>query len=243
MISELEALIKLQWIDVRISELVRAREGFPATIASLEAHVKKAQDGLDALIKKHNDLLHEKKTIEAAISDAKAQLDKSQELLNTIKTNREYDAVHTQIENFKHIVSGGDARLRNFDNEAEQLLRSIDNSKAELDKITSESGPKFAEIQSAMDTMGSSISQAVAERDQLVALVPKSLLRTYDYILKRRKNGQVLSFVDGGKRTCSVCFKILEPQLINEIRKANTIITCQNCGSIFVWKDEAQLKS
>lgn len=243
MISELEALIKLQRIDARISELVRAREGFPATIASLEAHVKKAQDGLDALIKKHNDLLHEKKTIEAAISDAKAQLDKSQELLNTIKTNREYDAVHTQIENFKHIVSGGDAQLRNFDHEAEQLLRSIDNSKAELDKITSESGPKFAEIQSAMDTMGSSISQAVAERDQLVALVPKSLLRTYDYILKRRKNGKVLSFVDGGNRTCSVCFKILEPQLINEIRKANKIITCQNCGSIFVWKDEAQLKS
>jgi predicted nucleic acid-binding Zn-ribbon protein len=83
-----------------------------------------------------------------------------------------------------------------------------------------------------------SIAELTARRNEIMATVPKAILRTYDYILKRRKTGQVLSFVKGDARTCSVCFKILEPQLINEIRKGAKMITCQNCGSIFIWKNE-----
>jgi predicted nucleic acid-binding Zn-ribbon protein len=243
MIAELESLIKLQHIDARISELVRAKEGFPATIAALEGSVKKSQDGLDALKKKQNEALDRKKEVEGKIADAKAHLDKSQDLLNSIKTNREYDAVHTQIENFKHLVSGGDAQLKSFDQEIERLQQSVDKAKEELDVVTTEKGPQIAELKSKIDTISASISLVTSERDAVIALVPKALLRTYDHILKRRKNGQVLSFVNGDSRTCSICHKILEMQLVNEIRKANQVMICQNCGSLFVWNDATDKKA
>ena len=238
MIAELESLIALQQIDLQISEQNRAKEEFPATIAELKNAIQKAQAALDGLTKKQQAVLNEKKTIEEKISLAKASLDKSQDLLNSIKTNREYDAVHTQIENFKQVVSGGDARLKTFDQDAQQLQQAIEAAAANLDNIKAENDPKIAEITAKVDVIDAAVNEAVARRDAVVAKIPKALLRTYQYILKGRKNGKVLSFITEEARTCSVCFKVLEPQLVNEIRKAAKVIICQNCGSLYVWKDE-----
>jgi predicted nucleic acid-binding Zn-ribbon protein len=243
MISELEALVKLQEIDIRISDFVNSKEKFPETIATLEAIVKKSNDAAEAFAKKRNAILNNKKTEENKISEAKAHLDKSEDILNTIKTNREYDAIHTQIENFKHIVSEGDAKLKVFDSESEKLQESIDAAASELEKIKTENEPQIAEIKGKMATINASVEQETAERNKIVGQIPKQLLRTYEHILNRIKNGKVLSFVNNETKTCSVCHKILEAQLINEIRKANSVIICQNCGSIFIWEEnkEAQV--
>jgi predicted nucleic acid-binding Zn-ribbon protein len=105
--SDLEALINLQRIDARINELSQEIEALPASLSQLEGTVKKSRESVEGLTKKLEAILAEKKTLEGAIADAKSRLDKSQDLLNSIKTNREYDAVHTQIENFKSVVSQG----------------------------------------------------------------------------------------------------------------------------------------
>ena len=236
--SDLISLINLQSIDARINELTREREIFPSSISQFEGAIKKTRDVVDGLTKKLAALLQEKKTLEETIANAKAHLDKSQDLLNAIKTNREYDAVHTQIENFKTIVSSGDAKIKKFDLDAGELQQSIEKAQAELDKTASENNIKIAEIKSKMDVIGASIAKITEERNTIIGSVPKALLRTYNYILKGRKSGQVLSYINGDDRTCSVCYKILEAQLINEIRKSDKVIVCQNCGSIFVWKDD-----
>ena len=238
MIPDLELLIKLQEIDLKISELVHAQDEFPSTISSYSAAIKVASDTVDSTSKRLSDVVLEKKATEDKIIETKIQLDKSEERLNTIKTNREYDAVHTQIENFKNTLTSGDLKLKMLAQETELLQKTLDKEIAELEKIKSENDPHIAEIKGKIDTIGISIAELTAQRNEIIAMVPKATLRTYDYILKRRKNGQVLSFVKGDARTCSVCFKILEPQLINEIRKGNKMIMCQNCGSIFIWKND-----
>jgi uncharacterized protein len=236
--SDLAALMNLQNIDARINELSQESEALPASLSQLEGTVKKSRESVDGLTKKLAVISAEKKTLETAIADAKSHLDKSQDLLNSIKTNREYDAVHTQIENFKSVVSGGDAKIKKIDQDAAGLQESIEKAKAELDKTMADNEPKISEIKGKMDAIGAAKAKLTEERNAVIGAVPKQLLRTYNHILKRRKNGQVLSFVNADDRTCSVCYKILEAQLINEIRKSSAIIVCQNCGSIFVWKDD-----
>lgn len=238
MIPDLESLIKLQEIDLKISELVHAQEEFPGAISSYSGTIKIASDAVDNTRKRLAEVDSEKKAMEEKIAEAKIQLDKSQERLGIIKTNREYDAVHTQIENFKNTVLNGDSKLKMMAQEAVLLQQSLEKETAELEKVKDENEPHIAEIKGKIDTLGVSITELTAQRNQIMAVLPKAVLKTYDYILKRRKTGQVLSFVKGDARTCSVCFKILEPQLINEIRKGNKMIICQNCGSIFIWKKE-----
>jgi len=240
MANEWDSLIALQLVDIQIAQLKAEQKEFPEAIIALENTFNKAQKSVDSLNSRLANLLSEKKTIEEKIVEGTAQLEKSQARLNEIKTNREYDAVHQQIENFKTSINEGETRLAAIAGDIENLQAAATKAAEELDTLQQASAPRLAELKGKMGTLDSSIASLTEERTAAAAVVSKTMLRTYDYISKRRKNGQVLSFVDTSNLICSVCHKILEPQLIGEVRKMTKMVVCQHCGSIFVWKqDEA----
>jgi uncharacterized protein len=244
MIKDLESLIQLQTIDLRIHELVLSQSNLPRTLSDLERAVSAVQKTVDAVQKQLAANAAEKKSFEEKVADAKTALDKSQERLNLIKTNKEYDAVHTEIENFKSIIAGADSRMKQLSEETDKLHQSLETHKADAEKIKSENEPKISDLKTKIASIDSSIAGIKQERAAITASMPKPLLRTYDHILSRRKNAKVLSMITNDTRTCSSCFKVLETQLINEIRRGTKLLTCQNCGAIFIWSDpEADAKA
>jgi len=236
MANEWDSLIVLQQVDIHIAQLKIEQKEFPEAIAALKQTIGAAQKAVDSLNSRLETLRVEKKTIEEKITDAASQLENSQARLNEIKTNREYDAVHKQIENFKSSMTAGETRLAAIAGDTELLQAAAEKATAELDAVKQTSAPRLAELKEKMGTLDSSIARLADERTAAAAAVSKNLLRSYDYISKHRKNGQVLSFIDASNLICSACHKILEPQLVSEVRKMNKMVTCQNCGSIFIWK-------
>jgi uncharacterized protein len=243
MIHDLESLIQLQKIDARIYQFVQSQSDYPAALAELKACVSKAKKSVDLVLEKTAGLEGEKKSVQEKVEDAKTALEKSQGRLNSIKTNREYDAVHAEIETFKSVIAGADGRIKHIDEELEKQKQAIDEASVAFEKIKTENESKIDDLSTKISSIESSIALLKKERDAISASVPKPLLRTYEHILSRRKTGKVLSFVNNDTRTCSSCFKVLETQLINEIRRGTKLITCQNCGSIFVWGDNADEKN
>ena len=57
--------------------------------------------------------------------------------------------------------------------------------------------------------------------------------------LRKGKNGLAVSTVNPVKHSCQGCHKRLPPQKVQEVRKNNDIIFCENCGRILVWDAEA----
>ncbi|HUI90758.1 MAG TPA: C4-type zinc ribbon domain-containing protein [Chitinivibrionales bacterium] len=238
MIKDLESLIHLQAIDLQIHEILQSQRDLPKLLSELEKAVVSAQKTVDGVSQQLAANATEKKTFEEKVGTAKSALEKSQERLSSIKTNREYDAVHAEIENFKSIIAGADARMKSLSAETDKLQQSLEAHKAEREKIKGENDPKIAELKTKIASIDSSVAQLKEGRGAIIAGIPKPLLRTYEHILSRRKNAKVLSFVDDSHRTCSSCFKVLETQLVNEIRKGARLLTCQNCGAIFVWGEK-----
>jgi uncharacterized protein len=235
MIHDLELLIELQKVDVRIYQLIQSQADLPKTLSDLEEVVTKAKNTLDAVSQKIATLEADKKSIATKVVDAKGALDKSQDRLNSIKTNREYDAVHAEIETFKSVISGADGKIKAIDAEIEKQLKALEEATAAYEKTKTDNEAQINEIKTKLASIESSVDVVKEERAKIAATVPKSALRIYEHILARRKNGIVLSFVKSGKSTCSSCFKVLETQLVSEIRRGSRIQVCQNCGSIFVW--------
>jgi uncharacterized protein len=242
MIHDLESLIQLQKIDDRIHQLVQSQADYPKVLAGLEAGVSKARKSVDFVLEKMAGLEGEKRSVKEKVEEAKNNLEKSQERLNSIKTNREYDAVHTEIETFKSIIAGADGRTKHIDEELEKEKQDLAANTAEFEKIKAENEAKISLLSTKISSIDSSIALQKKERDEICTGVPKPLLRTYEHILSRRKTGKVLSFVNNDTQTCSSCFKVLETQLLNEIRRGSKMILCQNCGSIFIWGDNADEK-
>jgi len=235
MIQDLESLIQLQTIDARIHELTHSKAAFPKELSELEALVTKAQKECDAITIKIAAVESEKKAVQEKVKEANQSLDKSQERLNAIKTNREYDAVHSEIETFKGVIAGADSRIKHCDTEIENLTKANEEKTAELEKIKSDNEAKINELKTKISQIDVQIEEQKILRGKITVLVPKPLMRTYEHILTRKKNGKALSFVNAETHTCSSCFRVLEMQLVNEIHRGTKMLTCQNCGSIFIW--------
>ena len=236
MLQDLEYLIKLQEIDLRIKEQELAQEQFPAAVSELENEIKKAESALQLSKSKLNQAQTELKTFEEQILHTREQLDKSQSRLNSIKTNREYDAVHAEIEAQKNMLNTAEQRRKNLDEEINRIKASVDENTANVEKVVSENEPKIADLKQKIGTIDSNIAEIMKERNEVVPKISKPSLRTYDLIRKKRKTGKALSLVSTSK-TCTVCYKVLEPQLYNEIRRGNRLTLCQSCGSILIWDE------
>ena len=54
--------------------------------------------------------------------------------------------------------------------------------------------------------------------------------------MRKGKGGAVVVSVK--KRACGACYKALTPRKIQEVKKADKVLTCDHCGRILFWIDE-----
>lgn len=238
MIEDLENLKVLQEIDLRIHQQKVASEQFPTTVKELQEAINKAKENLDRHSLKLQKAQSEAQSLEEQIITSKDLLEKSQNRLNSIKTNREYDAVHAEIESQKNSINTYEIRKKNIEEEIEKIKTATEEKSKEYEQIKTENEPQIKDLQDKISAIDSIIADITKERESVVPKISKHALRTYDLIRKKRKNGNALSNVTG--KTCAVCYKVLEPQLYNEIKRGLKMILCQNCGSIFVWDGDTK---
>ncbi|MDG5813598.1 C4-type zinc ribbon domain-containing protein [Chitinispirillales bacterium ANBcel5] len=232
--EELKHLIQLQEIDLRIKEQEMGQEQFPVAVSELKSGITRAEEAYNSAQERLNKAKAQFDEIDQQIKEAQSALEQSQERLSFIKTNREYDAIHSQIESQKNSVSNAEAKKANLTEEIEVLNAAVNETQQELETIKGENLPKIQELQSKIDAIDSVIAEITKEREEIEPKISKQVLRVYDNIRKKRKTGKALSLIAESKN-CTVCFKILEPQLYNEIKKGHKIILCESCGSILIW--------
>ncbi|MBD3344281.1 MAG: hypothetical protein GF401_04380 [Chitinivibrionales bacterium] len=236
---ELENLIKLQEIDLRIHELELSKVEHPEAVTKLEGEINDASREAERITSRLEQVEQDKKDASHKITEAKESLDKSQERLNAITTNREYDAVHAEIEAHKASIQTEEDRQINASEELEQLTELKKEADEKLEKVKSENEPQINDLKEKIASIDSRIAGVEEERNNVVPNISKPTLGTYDFIRNKRKNRKALSFIDS-KGTCSVCFKVLEPQLINEVKKGDRLRQCGSCGSILLWQEDIE---
>lgn len=241
MLRDFEFLLHLQEIDLKIIEQELARKQFPAMVKELEQAIEKARMALDVEVNKAGEAEKELRSLEDQAVQAQVGLERSQTRLNSIKTNREYDAVHTEIETQKNFILSSEGRKKKLTDEAAQQKARVEAAKLESEKIRDENEPKIADLKTKIASIDSVIAAIMKERETVTPNIKNSILRTYDLIRKHRKQGRVISCVNEA-RTCSVCFKELEPQYMNEIKRSSKLIMCQSCGSILIWTEKTDQK-
>jgi predicted nucleic acid-binding Zn-ribbon protein len=236
MIRDLEFLMQLQEIDTRIAEQELAKEQLPVTVQDLETAIEKAHKAYTAAESKQAEAEKEFQSFDDQILSAQQGLERSQERLNSIKTNREYDAVHAEIETQKNMVATSESRKKKLTEDVDRLKEAVEAAKKEYEEAKEKNAPLIAELKVKIDAIDSIIAGIVKEREAVTPNIGKSSLRTYDQIRRRRKSAKIISAVNH-TRTCTVCFKVLEPHIISEVRRATKLNLCQNCGSILVWTE------
>jgi len=233
--KDIELLLKLQEIDYYIGELERSKDYIPDMIENLKKEIDDCFEASRGYAERLTEAKLEMKNLELEVTANREALEKYQKQMLTIKTNKEYDALVKEIDRAKETISSGEDKILMLMGEIEEVTSKVEEYQIRCEDIKKVNTEQLETLQAQIDSVEEKQSLKDEERKNVVAKIPRNEMTVYERIRRGRGGMAVVSV---RKRACGACFKQLEPQLVQEIKKGERLITCDSCGRILVWTGE-----
>ncbi len=233
--DQIRRLVELQAIDADIYELKSVLKEKPAQIEKLKNQYEEKKATLKTLEEKLKSIQVERKSYEVEMQAKEESIAKSNIQLSQLKTNKEYQAKISEIENIKADKSVIEEKILISYDAAEDIQKQINEEKIRLsqeEKIFSD-GKKEAE--EVIGQTRDKIKVLDAKREQALEGLEPDILARYERILDNRGG---MAMVPVTNETCGGCYMTLPPQVINELKMHEKIIECESCARILYLADD-----
>lgn len=237
MLDELSYLIKLQEHDSAVDEIAQRA-------SALDPKIKAKSAELDALrnnLKSSKDALSthqlKKKQLEGEQEAKEKENQKRQGELNSLKSNDAYKAMLSEIEAGKQAVVKIEDQILEV---MEAMDRSDKEYKEREKKFKADEAVMKGEVQKLEGEKAVILEEAnkkKAERDKYAKTVPPAIFQQYEAIRDKRGGVAIVPMVNN---SCSGCRMTLTPNKANEVKKAKTMVLCDNCTRILYLPRENQ---
>lgn len=230
----LHALIELQKLDNRLDELREERGDLPSIVNEFEEKLSQKKIGLEEIEEAIKTSKLRIKEIELFEKESKEKLDKYNEQLYQVKTNREYDAITVEIESVQETQKEYESELVLIKSSNDEKDETVNELEAEIAKISEELSENKVELDSSLEETADEENALNKKRDKVLKNLSTHVYATYEKI-RNARNGKGIAIVENG--TCSGCFSYIPPQKVVEVRKMKKIYECEFCGRILIWNE------
>lgn len=254
MFKDLERLVEVQKIDIKLLEINNLKGDLPQVVENLQNLINNLTKELDGERKREKEILLEIKNLEAKIADDRIRLNRYQDQLYLVTSNKEYDALTSEIDTLKQEIDSAEYSILKISDEIERLKVSIKGKELTLAEKSQDKDKKQIVLDKTDVTTKDAQSTLMEQRAGIVSLIPQRYMRDYERIAKA-KNGiaivpiqQVFEEKVDKKGnveyipmqvSCGGCSKIVPPQKIVEIRNGDRINRCEFCGRILYWDEQS----
>ena len=228
--------MKLQALDTQLYRLRREREAKPKLIEVLETRRNEEEAAVKAIDEKLKANQVKRKQKELDLSSKEEGIKKLQTQLYQLKTNKEYQTMQQEIEGQKADNSRIEDEILMLMEEAENLNKDLAKEKALFADAEKHLNEDKKQIEAEIASLDGGISALEAQRKEITASVDKKVLAHYEKVLTNR-DGLALAAVKS--HSCQGCFMNLPPQVINEIKMKDKVVTCESCARILYIENEA----
>lgn len=235
MTEELALMMKLQRKDMELKKLVETCESIPKVIGETERRldeerrkVAEKEEGLKSLTTKRRSFERDLDAMARKIKEKESQLLK-------VANNKEYQALLAEISNAKSLQSNSEGELLKLMEQEEALDAELKTAREELSPLQERTAQSKSRLEEELRHNQSLIPDLERDRETLAGMLRPEMRSRYERIAKG-KNG--LAVVHVRKGACGGCFTALPAQKINEIRRNDRLIACENCGRVLVWDEE-----
>jgi predicted nucleic acid-binding Zn-ribbon protein len=233
--GQLSLLVKLQELELAIRQFEAAIAAKPHELEPLLRALDDARASANTRRKDLETMDRQRRQLESAVSEEQFNLQKAQRKLLEVKTNKEYSAMVAEIEAFKQKISAHEDAVLHIMELAElrkQELQDIDRRVKEADQRLTE-GQRRNESELAV--LHATLAERRQSRDEAILQLERPVMDLYQRLLSTRKSLAVVGIKNG---TCQGCFLALPPQLIQEVRRNDRVLTCSHCQRILYWGGE-----
>lgn len=234
--ATLEALLEFQDIELQIVDIRRQVERRHRAVTFQEGKLGSARAALDA---ERGELMRSQAQVDELDLDLKARtanVDRFREHLNTVRTNKEYAAVLTQLNNEKADASRLESR-------ALELMQCVDirrNALAEQENGERAVAQRIEELKEQLRQTEASFADRLANLEQrrrdAGANLPSDVLSLFERVSDRYE-GEALAPVTRvhprrDEFICGGCHMSLAAERANALMTRDDVFTCNNCGRI-----------
>jgi hypothetical protein len=231
----LNSLLELQVIDEDIGELERSKVYLPEMIGNINGEITTLETEIAENERKLLESKKKQKQIELDIETDKEDLAKYQKQMKVIKTNKEYDALITEIDNRKQRISDNEDEILKLMGIVDECTEKLGQLKSNLEETRETTKAHLENLKIEMGTLESKINEKIKQRAGLIKNIDRKALSMYERI---RKGKGGMAVVPIRRKACGGCYKQIPPQMTQEIRRGDKIFTCDSCGRILIWLDE-----
>jgi predicted nucleic acid-binding Zn-ribbon protein len=229
----LDLLIEIQLADDELKDTESAIQHIPEKIEVLEKEIEEVKHSLNERQQRVQDIRTDYKMKEGDIAENESKIKKLSTQTFAVKTNEEYRAIINEIEFLKTENKKIEDAMIGLLEEDETLKKSLRKAESETEEYVGIRKDKLAALHAEQESLSRKLDTVRAKFDTMFAKLPEETKNLYRKIKTVR--GNAVSLISD--QICTGCSSILTPQIVNELKKRNKILTCDNCGRILIFVD------
>ncbi|HEY8461913.1 MAG TPA: C4-type zinc ribbon domain-containing protein [Blastocatellia bacterium] len=233
--SELSHLISLQDVDIDIKRLTEEIESLPARTEELERQFAESFKEYLAVKRELDEAQEARKRLESELEQEQQKHQKFKNDLMKATNEREYVTAVREIDVARKAINA-------LETEILKLMERVEKLEAQVAERAPEMESRRVEINSQLDEWRASAGESQrrlevlkAERGARMNALGPAARATYER-LSRMRSGFALA--EARDYSCMACRMKIRPQVFSEIRRGESIITCESCGRILYFKRE-----
>jgi uncharacterized protein len=225
---DLERLIELEKVDREVARLTEEVATLPRRVAAIEEKLAEHKEAVEKAKTQIKSNEAGRRQLETDIKGFQEKIVKYRSQSSSVKTNDEYRALMHEVEFAEKQISGCEDKILELMISLENDEKSLKRADAELKTESADVEREKAEARVRTAEDEKLLAGLREKRASLRSEVNDSALAYYDRVMRQRKS----AISEARDQKCLACFVMLRPQIWQEIRGNEQIVTCSSCGRI-----------
>ncbi len=233
----LNNLIDLQKVDTELQHLEEQKGDLPQQVQKLKDELSRLKENFETQNSNLTETKRMKLHWEGELESLLQNLKKHQDQLYSVTTNREYDAITTEIDTIKEKINEAETEIIELMEQEDSLTAEVEDLGTQIETHEESLGGKEKILNEKIKATEASYKDWAGQREQIVAQLRKPILYQYERIRRVKGNTAVVTI---NKYACSACFSGIPPQKVLEVKEMNQLHLCESCGRILVSYDRRE---
>jgi predicted nucleic acid-binding Zn-ribbon protein len=230
--------MELQDVDLQLKAIEADKERYPLEMKDLDEKLASEKDMSERKKERIEFLDKERRQKEGDLELEQERIKRTESKLYDVKTNKEYQALLTEIDTLKEINSQREIEILEIMDEIDELKREYGIVEKELLEMEERIGGEKKRFEESLGKLHGALASNKRKRTMIMKKLSPELIGLYQTLKEKRRT----AVVPARFGTCQGCNVKIPPQMFNEVQRSEAIIVCPSCNRILYWEDKIDFR-